>query len=186
MNNQASARLVLKTSSLATADTNTSYSKYSFNNIDLVTLLGPLYERYDLFNLQLKSIVSGVGGTNGTVDAATLFGLTLDDLNVGIYLSGLPFINQTYVYGNTNNNEVLLTNFIFKRDTSASSYLPNNNITFSKNQLNCSLNFRYENINSGSLPNTTAAFPDVVYIFEIYGVGEPKDINQIMNQRINI
>ena len=178
MNNQASVRLVLKTTTLNTNDRNTSYSKYSFNNIDLVALLGPLYYQYDLFNLSLKSIVSGVGGT------AAEFGLSLDDLNVGIYLSGLPFINQSYVYGNTNNNDVLLTNFIFKRDSSSSLYLSNHNITFSKNQLNCNLNFRYENINSGSLPDTTSIFPDLVYIFEIYGVGEPKDDKQIMNQRI--
>lgn len=181
--NKQSARLVLKTSSLTTDDTNTNYTKYSFNNIDLRTILGNnMFNEYDTFNLCLRSITSAVGGP-ATV-GATQFGSTLDDLSINIYLEGLPFLNQTYVIGKQNTNEVLLTNFIFKRDASASLYLNDNYITFSKNQLTCNLKFRYENVNTCSIPDTSGAYPDVVYIFEIYGVGEPKTVNQIMDQRI--
>ena len=181
--NKQCARLVLKTSSLSTSDLDTNFTKASFNNIDLRTVLGNnMFNEYDTFNLSLKSITSSVGGP--ATGETTQFGLGLDDLTVNIYLEGLPFINQTYVVGKQNTTEVLLTTFIFKRDQSASLYLTDNYITFSKYQQSCDLKFRYENLNTGSLPDTTGKFPDVVYIFEIYPVGEPKSINQIMNQRI--
>ena len=181
--NKQSARLILKTKTLTTDDTNTNYTKYSFTGIDLRTVLGNnMFTEYDTFNLSLKSIATTVGGP--ATAGATQFGTALDDLSVNIYLDGLPFLNQTYVVGKQNTTEVLLTNFIFKRDASATLNISDNYITFSKNQLTCNLNFRYENILSGALPSTSGPFPHVVFIFEIYGVGEPKSINQIMDQRI--
>lgn len=187
--NKQSARLVLKTNTLTAAlNVNDDFSKYNFNNISLRNLLGDMYDQYDLFNLSLKSITSGKGFG---VITGNEFGLSLDDLSVSIYMSGLPFINQTYnintdngMYSNT--TEVLLSNFIFKREDSSSlNYLNDNYITFSKNQQMVNLYIRYEKISDLSIPDSVATFPDVVYIFEIYGVGEPKSINQIMNQRIS-
>ena len=188
MNKQCS-RLVLKTNTLTIGGNNVNddFSKYNFNNINLRSLIGDMYDKYDLFNLSLKSIASGKGF--GTI-SGQVFGSSLDDLAVSIYMSGLPFINQTYdvnsdngIYSNT--NEVLLTNFIFKRDDSATlNYLNENYITFSKNQQMVNLYIRYEKISELVIPDSEATFPDVVYIFEIYGVDEPKSINQIMNQRI--
>ena len=186
--NVQTARLVLKTNTLTAAlNVNDDFSKYSFNNISLRNLLGDMYDKYDLFNLSLKSIASGKGF--GTI-SGQVFGVSLDDLAVSIYMSGLPFINQTYninsdngMYSNT--NEVLLSNFIFKRDDSSTlNYLNENYITFSKNQLMCNLSIRYEKISELTIPDSEATFPDVVYIFEITGVGEPKNVNQIMDQRI--
>ena len=179
MNIQTS-RLVLKTTALL-SNFNNDLSKYNFNNINLRTLLGDMYDKYDLFNLSLKSIASGVGISGSTT--GTELGATLNDLSISIYLSGLPFINQTYFINEdngsyTNNNEVLLTNFIFKRNDNATlNYLNENYITFSKRQENCNLYIRYENISEPSLPSSEAAFPDMVYIFEIYGIPKENILN---------
>ena len=182
------ARLVLKTSSLSGGDIiNSDFLEYVFRNIDLRILLGDMYDKYELFNLSLKSITSSVGGsigTNTTKDDG--FGTNLNQLSVSIYMSGLPFCNQSYKADtNSITNEVLLTNLIFKRDVSTELFLNDQYITFNKNQLKSDLKFRYECISSGVIPaDSTIAYPHLVYTFEIYGVDEPKSINQIMNQRI--
>ena len=186
--NKQSARLVLKTSSLSVDTTdyfgyaNASLSKYRFNDINLRTLLGNMFNEYDLFNLSLKSIVSSiVTDISGTPD--------LNQLCININISGLPFINQTYDAMNINSikcmtNKTTLTTIKLTRNQCEAYYFNDNYLTFSKNQELCHLSFEYETIDTQTLPSITDQFPDLVYIFEIYPVGEPKSINQIMNQRI--
>ena len=179
MSNIQTARLTIDTYFLNTKQgtSDTNKTNYIIKNINLRTLLGDMYDKFDLFNLCLKTITTGV------CDSA--LGTTLDDLSVLIKINGLPFINTTYNPDDEcNNNYAVLTTFIFKRSESVNVYYNENYLTFSKNQNVVDLEFTYESINNGVLPDTTNAFPIMCYIFDIVGVGEPKDINKIMNQRI--
>ena len=179
MSNIQSARLIIDTyfANTRNGTINANKTTYLLRNINLRTLMGDMYDKYDLFNLCLKSIITGV------CDSA--LGTTLDDLAVQIKISGLPFINATYnPDDDCNNDYAVLTTFNFKRGESVSVNYNENYLTFSKNQNVVDLEFTYESINDGVLPDTTNAFPIMCYIFDIVGVGEPKDINKIMNQRI--
>lgn len=189
MNTTQCARLVLRTNAISASPsytTNTSLTKYTFSGIDLRVLLGDMYDKYDTFNLCLKSI-----GTEVSDAATDLSGAIQDDLAVIINIKGLPFINQTYTWSsmdkiNKNTDSVALTTVKFKVGDSLQLYFVDNNLTFSKNQQLCDLTFQYEAIKTSGLPYDNGGlvlFPEVCYIFSIYGVGEPKDVNKIMSQR---
>ncbi len=94
MANIESATLILRSGDLIANATNQygSCDQYitnmTWNNINLRTLLGTLYDRYDLFNICL----SNVSHSTQPVQFAT----TPDDALVQICVAGLPFVNQTY------------------------------------------------------------------------------------------
>lgn len=184
MSNIKSARLALNSFITNGNDiygsTNANKTKYTFNNINLRTLLGDLWDKYDTFNLCLKSMISGV-------QPEITFGTTLNDLAVFIMIDGLPFINCTYdLYSGFTGTFAILTTFNFKRNEAVQVNYNDNNLTFSKNQEIVNLTFTYESVEDGQLPNTPTGinFPEITYIFDIVGVGEAKNVNQIMNQRI--
>ena len=91
MSNTACATLILRTSDIsATPSTigvsNANKSQLNWININLRTLLGDLYDKYDTFNLRLT-------GVNG--NALTYGTAAIDRLHV-VNISGLPWINCTY------------------------------------------------------------------------------------------
>ena len=78
MSNNACATLILKTSDISSTpstigSSNTNKSQLYWNNINLRTLLGDLYDKYDTFNLCLNSIscstpVNALGDDYGDSD----------------------------------------------------------------------------------------------------------------------
>ena len=191
MNTTQSARLVLRTNSISSTPsytTNSTLTRYTFSGIDLRTVLGDMYDKHDTFNLCLKSIASEAS------DASDLSGVALDDLAVIINIKGLPFINQTYSFStensiNKNTDTASLTTVNFLKGDSLQLYFMNNQLTFSKQQQLCDLTFQYETVKLSGLPDAyggTVIFPEMCYIFDIYGVGEAKDVNKIMAQRFLI
>ena len=157
--NETCASLNLKTSDFtqnndweAGYDYNCEYgiiNKYltsmTYYNIDLRTILGDMYDKYDKFNLVLKSFSTSYA--NGFISK------DLDDRGVAFKISGLPFINQTYNAKTGRNESVALlqrapavnaTNF------SLGTY-GSDMVTFGKSQEKCNLTIEYHNSRTDKL-----------------------------------
>jgi hypothetical protein len=174
MSNLQIASLVLRSSDLPAVGTyNQSGGSdarrltQTWNNINLRTLLGDMYDKYDLFNICLNTIT--------TASAAAATGQTNDDRNVIIKLSGLPFINQTYsVLQGCNTSVCAISSFQFISSATATQFFYSNNCyTFGKSQQSCNLTIQYGRVLDDALPTTGVTYPNVVFIFDIIGV--PKD-----------
>jgi hypothetical protein len=93
MSNLQNASLVLSTNN---GISNTNKTSTTWNNINLRTLLGDMYDKYDLFNLCLNTVATGTALSNIYKNPA--------DCNVIIRINGLPFINNTYNIGSSYNS----------------------------------------------------------------------------------
>lgn len=181
MFNAESATLILRSADLpvdtaqgnlasnATGSTDNFLSSMTWNNINLRTLLGSMYEKYDRFALvptQIQSVNSGASP-----------GSTTDDRNLLIYVSGLPFINNTYDVSTKTNKNGACINFIRMVANGNAVASSNGNIVlFSKNQELVNLNIYYQRItkNAGGDydPVSSAGnnYPHVIFGFNVYGV----------------
>lgn len=140
----------------------TSNDSWTWQNINLRTLLGDLYDKYDLFTLNLEQIASGVSDVN--------LGSSLNDICVQINMSGLPFVNQTYnPVSGYNGSYNTLTCYEFVRGYSNIVNYQGTYLTFSKNQEQISLNIYYKKVSDGGNCNVVL-FPNVVFTFSITGV----------------
>ena len=112
MFNAESASIVLRSADLTAGSTNaigsadTFLTNFTWNNINLRTLLGSMYEKYDRFVLVPTQVQSAQGSAS--------FGTTADDRNCLLFIRGLPFTNNTYNI----NNSMIYINFIFTIKTS--------------------------------------------------------------------
>jgi hypothetical protein len=59
------------------------------------TLLGDMYDKYDMFNLCLNTVATAVSANN--------FAGSANDQQCLLRVSGIPFINNTYNVNNENN-----------------------------------------------------------------------------------
>jgi hypothetical protein len=188
MFNAECATLVLRTADLpanssnAVGSTNQYITNMTWNNINLRTLLGSMYEKYDRFALvptQIQSITafSGVGTTG-------------DDRNIMIFISGLPFINNTYNVSTLTNQNSAFINFIkFLTSNTASASTTPNILLFSKNQELVNLNIFYQRINKSLVtntynPDTIAQYPQMLFAFNIYGIDKTDRIPDSNGSRI--
>jgi hypothetical protein len=181
MSNLQIASLVLRSSDL-TLNTSTQYGTcdqyrltQTWNNINLRTLLGDMYDKYDLFNICLNTISTAAAGAN----TAPLGGGFADNLNVVVKLSGLPFVNQTYsVKQGCNTNICPISTFLFVNSGTANNitttqlFFSNNCYTFGKSQQSCNLTIQYGRILDDVLPTTIYAYPNMIFIFDIVGVSK--------------
>ena len=167
MSHLQNASLVLKSSN-AICDANRL--NMTWNNINLRTLLGDMYDKYDMFNLCLNTV------TTASAPAST--GGSNDDRNVIFYLSGLPFVNQTYdVQYNTNTSKTALCSFQFVSSACSTQYFYSNNIaTFDKRQDMVNISLSYGKVLDGATPTTVNVFPHIVLIFDIFPVPKTNDV----------
>jgi hypothetical protein len=157
------ASLVLKTTDLTTNVTNTlngtifssqygsfnnKLSSFTWNNINLRTLLGDMYDMFDEFNLCLNTISTAQCSSIDTIS---------DNKNVYIKLSGLPWLNQTYNVKTINNgNTTNIATFNFTAENAATQYYYSNNIaTFGKSQDSCNMTIEYSRILDDTIPLPT-------------------------------
>jgi hypothetical protein len=173
MFNAETATLVLRTADLTPNTTNaigtadTFLLNFTWNNINLRTLLGSMYEKYDRFCLVPTQIQS--------VTAGGAIGSTGDDLNCLVFISGLPFTNNTYNVSTLTNQNYAFLNFLrFIRGNAVTASSNGNNLVFTKNQELANLNIFYQRINKnvgGTYDvGTTTAYPNMLFSFNIYGV----------------
>ena len=192
MSNLQNASLVLNTyTGIDTSDpaslTKTSHTWY---NINLRTLLGDMYNKYDMFNICLNTVA--------TEPLGTAFNKASKDLQVIMRVSGLPFINNTYnvsvakvgtdnTFVNNNTPYCVIGTFTFASTGPATQYFYGSNIaTFGKNQELCNITIDYVRIADLARPEvaTSQKFPNVSFIFDIFGI--EKDDKNKNGTRINI
>lgn len=165
------ASLVLKTSDFAVNTLNSFgfcdsvKARITWNNINLRSLLGDMYDAYDSFNLCLNTIATTKAGV---IDASN------QDLYVRI--SGLPWSNQCYnVKNGSNGSSTILGAFNYLSGASQVQYYYSNSIaTFSKNQDICNITIEFVRISDDILgaPSGQVAYPNTIIILDIVGVKE--------------
>jgi hypothetical protein len=180
MNNTEYATLCLPT---AYGITNVLNTTCYWPNINIRTLLGPMYDKYDLFNLSLESILISnpqhivVAGNN------VYAGNTGDDQMVLISMSGLPFLNSTYNVRTGCNGSSTILSSTYIGNNGQSSFITYNDIfrTFGKaaDIVNITISFIKYDLSS---PITAVPFPNFTFIFNIRGI--PKDEDNLNNTRM--
>jgi len=168
MTDLLNASLILKTSDITQQSTylygnafssqvgsmNAKGSSITWNNINLRTVLGTLYDKYDVFNLCLNTI--------STAQANTI-DVNPDSKNITMKLSGLPWINQTYnTKSGTNGTSTSIATFNFTSSTSTTQYYYSNNIaTFGKNSDTCNITIEYFRILDDIIPNSNISLTNI-------------------------
>lgn len=192
---------------------NAKRTRFTWNNINLRVLLGTMYDKYDLFNLVLKSVSSGT--PIGAIGEA-------DQLNTVICCSGLPFINQTYNFvtdGFGATSYTTLETYQFNASSYDSLFIDFKDYehsrlaVFGKSQELCNLSLFYQTCVYGNDPVVKKKqieeldeddepvtddngdpvmvdgpddmfFPEMIFIFEIFGI--PKEEGNKNGTRLNI
>ncbi len=187
MNNIETASLVLPT--VSTPNINNINTQITWNNINLKTILGPMYEKYDKFNIELVSISQPI--------TADIFGVDDNDSNVLIQMSGLPFVNNNYslLTGNNVNSTIIgFYNFSNYNETTTQNYI-NHSRTFVKDTnylVNITikyLRFDLTDVSSVLVNNLygvpiSGFYPELVFMFNIHGI--PNDKNNHNGSRMQI
>ena len=183
MSYQEIACLVLKTSILPMDGPNNAYGTsnstntiFTWTNINLRTLLGDMFDKYDRYLLLLQSISTAVAGTIGADN---------DDRCCIINMSGLSFVNSTYSQKlQSNSGYLAVVPITFKssdyilynyQNFSVSTFIKQNDI------VNISIN--YTKIKTDAAVSTVNAFPHVVFYFNIVGLEEYR-VKDFMNNRL--
>ncbi len=144
----------------------------TWNNINIRTLLGPMYDKYDTFVLSLESIMQS--------ESADDVGVSNDDALVLVQMSGLPFINTTFnIQTGFNNYSTILTPIHVGSNTINFNTFNNVFRTFGKasDLINITIGFLRYDFAPG---NTTLVnpYPNMTYIFNIFGIAKEKgDLN---------
>ena len=183
MSTTACATLYLKGSEIGDDETihgrslTASRSQCVWYNINLRLLLGDLYDKFDTFNLCLTSISCGAPTEAIGVN---YLNSDIDNGHLSVYISGLPFINNTYsVYNRGNIAEAPIGVFTYPTATTAIGYRVYNDagiVTFGKSQEQCSIQISLRRIYDDEEPDTINFLPITNYMFTIVGV-EPKGMN---------
>lgn len=175
------ASLFLKTSDLPNGsisqygECDAKNSSFTWYNINLRTLLGDMYNKYDAFNLCLNTISSGL---------ASNLGSQADDKNVIVKISGLPWLNQSYDVKSQNNTPwTVMGTFLFTSTATATQYYYSNNIaTFGKNQEQVNISIRYTRVvDDATSFSGVSSFPNTIFVFDIIGI--PKESNNLNASR---
>ena len=170
MYNEESASLVLRTSDLPSnssnniGSSNLYYTDMTWSNINLRTLLGNMYDKYDKFALVPDRIVS-------------------------VNISGVHLTNNNYST-NTKTNQTSSVLYVtrFLSSSSINGSTGGSVLTFTKNQELVNLNIFYQRISLNGNGNynivTTAAFPHVIFTFNIYGISKTERVSDLNSSRI--
>jgi hypothetical protein len=162
------------TTSIGTADNNGTV--LTWNNINLRVLLGDMYDQYDRFNLNLNTIA--------TSNATSFTGSTDERCNY-ITIQGLPWVNNTYNQSTNSNtaSTVIASILVGSNQPTFQYFYSNNTTTFTKNQDVCNITISFLKILDNTKPNPSAAYPKIVFIFDIEGVEEYR-VKNITESRI--
>ena len=187
MYNEECATLVLRSGDLTANSTNlvgtadARFTNMTWSNINLRTLLGNIYDKYDRFTLvpiQFQTI-TGAG-----------FALTNDDRCVSINIAGLPFTNNNYnASTKTNQNSAVIYVTRFIANNSSNSITTGNVLNFTKNQDITDINIFYQRISPDgngryAITQTATNFPHIIFTFNIYGVTKTDRVPDLNSSRM--
>lgn len=183
MTDFAVTTLLLKVCDIEGADnaygsTSATHNILTFRNINLRTLLGDMYDQYDTFNISLTSITS----SKTPAALSPVFGNSdVDNLNLTLYISGLPFINNSYAFTRGGNTDTAFLGFYQYPSTNATTgfrvYNQAGTLTFGKSQDVCNLTLTFKRVSDNANPETTLRFPNTNFTFLINGISKKSDTN---------
>jgi len=153
---------------------NSKLFSFTWTNINLRTLLGDLFDKYDRFMLLLQNISHALSGTMTSI---------VDDRALLINMSGLSFVNSTYTQKlQSNSGSLVVCPFIFV-SASVQSQIYNNFAisTFIKQNDIVNISINYTRIKDDAAPTTT--YPHMTFIFNIVGIEEYR-VKDVMNTRL--
>ena len=187
MYNQECASLILNTSDLSVGASNSvgtldAYiTNATWNNINMRTLLGNMYDKYDRFALvpvkyqteALPIIPSHFAG--------------VEDLSLTLNIGGLPFTNNVYNAGSKTNTSYATFNTIILNEVITYSLSGGSILTFTKNQELVNLNIFYKRVlitagNNNIVP--ISVFPNFIMMFNIYGIDKHARVADLNSSRI--
>lgn len=172
MDNKQKALLVLNTSDLPTQATqvgvkDATNTSFTWFNLNLRQILGDMWDKYTIFNLNLVEICS----------AETDVSITGDLQTVILQIKGLPWINCNYDSKlKCITNTSTLSSYTFVTGYTDSKSYTNNSISFSKQQEQADITIFYRNVNTGQVSSISATnYPNITLIFNITGIIIDKD-----------
>ena len=177
--------LVLKTNVLpmdgstnAYGTSNAMNTSFTWTNINLRTLLGDMFDKYDRFMLLLQHISNSIPTTANQGTAA-------DDRAVLINMSGLSFLNSNYNQKfQSNTGSIIVCSYLFSSGGAACILYDNFAISsFSKQNDVVNISIYYTKTNTELAPSTTNAFGHVAFFFNIVGLEEYR-VKDVMNNRL--
>jgi hypothetical protein len=186
MYNEECATLVLRSGDLingsnSVGTSDARFTNMTWSNINLRTLLGNMYDKYDRFALVPISFQTIQGGN---------FGAGNDDRCISINIAGLPFTNNNYnASTKTNQNSAIIYVTRFIANNSSNSILHGTVLNFTKNQDIADINIFYQRIipdgnNSFAISNSATPFPHIIFTFNIYGVQKTERVPDLNSSRM--
>jgi len=164
------ASLVLRTSDATVS--NTFLTSHTWRNICLRTLLGDMYDKYDTF--MLKPVY--IGSANPPAAGA---GYTNDDRGLVFNIEGLPFYNHLNSTTGFTKTQTCIFGFLQLRlfiPTSINGGIP---LTFGKYKELTDITIFYNRptkVNNSYQFQTNNPYPDMLFSFQIFGIGKPRKI----------
>jgi hypothetical protein len=161
------ASFVLRTSD---AVSNAVLTSHTWKNINLRTLMGDMYDKYDLF--MLKPILAATSAT-----PPSAWGLDVNDRITILNISGLPFVNNTYNASTlTSSSSAIFGTLLTRLGGIPTTTNGGSILTFGKYQELVDLTIFYSRFvkNASGNYQTQATvgnpFPHFVFSFNIYGI----------------
>lgn len=143
---------------------NASKTIFTFNNVNMRQIIGTLWDKYDKFNLQIRTIGMAVLTASQSGNQRRQY----------FNISGLQFINNMVIENTTNLNNVWSPIFYAQPINYGFSEKfdePTNIYTFRKPESeNVSLSFTLWTLNNNSTPYTSIQQNDWSFTFSVFGV----------------
>ena len=160
------ADLINANNEIGTIQSNGQY--LVFKNINMRILLGTLWDKYEMFNICLRTLAVSTSGN------------AINGVSCSIWMSGLNFVNQSYsVKTKTLVNECCLggNNFITTGTNGSVNHFPANSAMFRKGKEVTDLVIELKGStgavvvgDDGRFEKSAGVFGHQQYIFDIYGV----------------
>ena len=185
--NQEVASLVFNTSDL-TVDATTYVgtcdefrTEMTWSNINLRTVLGPMYDKYDTFCLNCPNMFFTIGDG--------VFGTNARDREIIINIRGLPFTNNTYNSAlKTNYNHAQLNALMLNHNGVSQLTRESPRLMFTKNQDICDLTIFYTSLlkdaNGTYNLETVSAYPHAIFMMNIYGIEKTDRVADLNSPRL--
>lgn len=151
------------------ANTKGSINQYrtsiTWNAVNIKNILGTLYDKYELFNLEIRSVGSPI--------PPTLFGVTDNDRTLTLKMSGLDWVFNSYDTNSGNTvNEAIIGNRRFNSQTAQNNIIIGQRlITTFRKCITANITINLYNVD-GTLPNmnVNTIFPQQIFVFKIIPV----------------
>ena len=161
------ASFVLRTSDATVS--NTYLTSHTWRNIDLRTLLGDMYDKYDTF--MLKPVYIGSASP-----PALTAGFNPDDRMLVFNMRGLPFLNNLNSTTGFTSSQTCIFGALILRvviQTSVNGGIP---LTFGKYQELTDITIFYNRITKNTNGNyniqTNNPYPHMIFSFQIFGINK--------------